>query len=211
MTAKSRSCRARRSTIVLVFIIIASVAIAAPVSAGTIGIKGTTLIVGADPFEQIVLVASTSGADLVLTGEPFQIVTPGCRADDPQTIRCALSGFTALTIIGSQLDDVVNVSAIGALNVFVATKDGNDIILGGNGDEVLSAGNGDDIVFGNSVKNVIFSGPGNDLVIGCCRSNDPAPPDPEPLKAQPMSESSTMIFVGLGLAACVLTQRRLLM
>ncbi len=100
----------------------------APASAGTIGISDTTLIFGADPAEQLGLTGFTSATDLFLDGAVFNIVTPGCFANGANGVRCPLAGFETLTIVGSELDDVVSLSGVSGLNVFVAAKDGDDVV-----------------------------------------------------------------------------------
>jgi hypothetical protein len=140
-------------------------AAAGPASASTIGIRGATLIFGADLNEQLGLSAFTSAGDLFLEGATPEIATPGCVADGATGVRCALSGFSALTIVGSNLDDAISLSQVIGLNAFVAAKDGDDIVNGGPGDDVITGGNGDDVLIGGGGLNHLFGGRGNNVLI----------------------------------------------
>jgi Ca2+-binding RTX toxin-like protein len=182
-------------------------AVAAPASAGTIGISGSTLIFGADPDEQLGLTGSTSSTDLFLNGAIFDIVTPGCFANGANSVRCPLAGFTTLTIVGSLLDDAIELSGITGVNVFVAAKDGDDIVIGGRGDDVITGGKGDDVLNGGPGADSLFGGPGDNILLDGGGSLRIEPPDPEPLPAQAVPEPATMLLLGLGLGASVVRKR----
>jgi len=186
-----------------------SLAVAAPASAGTIGISGTTLIFGADLDEALGLTGSTSGTDLFLNGAIFNIVTAGCFANGTNGVRCALDGFATLTVVGSQLDDAIDLSGIIGVNVFVAAKDGNDIVVGGTGDDVLTGGNGDDILIGGPGADALFGGPGDNVLLDG-GGGGIEPPDPTPLPLQAVPEPATMLLLGMGLGASVVRRRRTL-
>lgn len=183
-------------------------AAAGPASASTIGISGATLIFGADLDEQLALTAFTSGTDLFLEGAAPEIVTPGCVSSGATEVRCALSGFSALTIVGSNLDDAIALSQVIGLNAFVAAKDGDDIVIGGPGDDVFTGGNGDDVLIGGGGHNLLFGGPGDNVLI----NGGPGtvePPDPTPLPhLQPVPEPATLVLVSCGLGAAFLRRRR---
>jgi hypothetical protein len=183
-------------------------AAAGPASASTIGISGTTLIFGADLNEQLALSAFTSATDLFLEGATPEIVTPGCVADGATGVRCALSGFSALTIVGSDLDDAISLSDVFGLDAFVAAKDGNDIVGGGHGDDILKGGNGDDVLIGGPGFNLLFGGPGDNVLIDGGPGNV-EPPDPTALPhLQPVPEPGTLVLVSCGLGATFLRRRR---
>jgi Ca2+-binding RTX toxin-like protein len=186
---------------------VVSMAVAAPASAGTIGISGTTLVFGADPDEQLGLMGLTSGTDLFLNGAIFNIVTPGCVANGANGVRCPLAGFTTLTIIGSQLDDAIDLSGISGVNAFVAAKDGNDVVVGGHGDDVLTGGKGDDVLIGGPGADSLFGGPGNNVLLDGGGGGTIEPPDPEPLPLQTVPEPATILLVGLGLGAFIVGRR----
>jgi Ca2+-binding RTX toxin-like protein len=203
-----QSARVRRlSAHALAIAFVATTFAAAPSSAATIGISGATLIAGADPLEQFTLTASIVGTDLLLVGTPLEIVTPGCTLDAIDRVRCALAGFASVTLIGGDLDDLFDLTAIGALEVFVAAKGGDDVLLGGDGPEILSGGPGDDVFVGGSILNIIFTGDGADVVIGGRRSFDDPPPDPTPLPSPTVPEPGLLLLAGSAFGAGVVQRR----
>ena len=184
--------------------------VAAPPSAsgGTIGISGTTLIAGAGPGDgPMALTAFVTGTDLVLDGVDFTVVTPGCTAG-PATVSCALSGFTSLLIIGSSGDDVISLSPLSAqpFTVTVLGKDGDDVLLGSAGNEVMFGGLGDDTLLGGGGIDLLDGGLGDNFVFPAGGSPGPEP-DVTPLPGQslPAPGGPALLLAALGALA---TSRR---
>lgn len=184
-------------------------AAAGSASAGTIGISGSTLVFGADDDEQLALSGATSGTDLFLDGATFEIVTPGCVANGANGVRCALAGFSTLTVVGSNLDDAIALGQIFGLDVFVAARDGDDIVVGGHGNDTITGGNGDDTLIGGGGLDRLFGGLGNNLLIGGGPTGDVDPPDPVALPhLQTVPEPATMMLMSLGLGVSAVRRRR---
>jgi Ca2+-binding RTX toxin-like protein len=136
-------------------------------------------------------------------------VTPGCVIDGPNRVRCPLAGFTTLTIVGSDLNDAVDLSGIDSLGTFVFVEDGDDVVVGGGGVDLVSGGKGDDVLIGGPGLNKLFGGPGDNLIVGpsVVGDRDPVPPDPDALP-RPVPEPGTLLLVGLGLGASAVSWRR---
>jgi hypothetical protein len=66
----------------------------------------------------------------------------------PTVCAARLAGFTTLTIVGSDLNDAVDLSGIDSLGTFVFVKDGDDVVVGGGGVDLVSGGRGDDVLIG---------------------------------------------------------------
>jgi Ca2+-binding RTX toxin-like protein len=130
--------------------------LAPPVSAGTIGIRDFTLMVGTEPGDGNQSISfSILGSDLVISGTTFDVVTAGCSGLG--TVTCALADFNELIVLGGDGDDVINLSAISSPTF--AT-----LILGGPGNDVLIGSGGDDTIFGGAVDDVLEGGPGLDCL-----------------------------------------------
>ena len=84
--------------------------------AGTIGISGGILIVGAEPGDSNQVFAPTiAGLDLILPNLDADIVTPGCTGAG--SITCPLAGFQQLVILGGDGDDVIQLTGISGLRL----------------------------------------------------------------------------------------------
>ena len=161
-----RNCRPARSRgkKSLLAALIASCIAVAPATAGTIGIDGNTLVIGAEPSDAFVnLLGSGDGSNFTLmaVSGAFDIVTSGCSLG-MTGIDFNCSGFTSLLVIGSDGDDVFDFS-LTSVGATLAGGLGNDIILGTTANDIIYGGLGDDNLFGAAGDSFI-GGPGTDLV-----------------------------------------------
>lgn len=120
--------------------------------------------------------AAVTGADLVITGS---------RLDDEVFVKLSTSGNEVLVFSGSQSIGTFSVAGLSTIqfngfagndsivvssNVTLATVldggAGNDLIVGGGGNNVLLGGPGTDFVFGRGGRDILIGGDGRDLLSG---------------------------------------------
>ena len=176
-----------------------------PARAGTIGISGGTLIVGAEPGDgNLLFDPIIDGLDIVFPDLNFDIVTPGCTGVG--TISCALAGFQDLVILGGDGDDVIQLSGL-AGSTFPITGlggRGDDVLVGTPGNVKLFGGPGDDVLT-LFTGNCFSRGTGADVVIGggCNAGPDPSiAPLPRPTADTP--EPGGLLLAATGLAVLAL-------
>jgi Ca2+-binding RTX toxin-like protein len=119
---------------------------------------------GNDDAPDTVVLNATNGDDVINVTENNGVITVTGLATDV-TISGVSTG-DRLVINGLGGDDVITAS--GLRNGILLTAnggDGNDILIGGTGSEILSGGAGDDILIGGGQQNVLDGGPGNNVVI----------------------------------------------
>jgi Ca2+-binding RTX toxin-like protein len=186
-----------------------AITLAVPAFAGTIGISGGLLIVGAEAGDGNQVFAPTiSGSDLILPNLNFDVVTPGCTG--VTTFSCPLAGFQELVILGGDGDDVIQLSGITGLSfpIIALGGAGNDVLVGTPGDVKLFGGPGDDVL-ALSPGNCFSRGTGADVVLG---SGCDAGPEPQfaPLPRQAADaapEPGGLMLIGTGLVGLAVAGR----
>jgi Ca2+-binding RTX toxin-like protein len=113
-----------------------------------------------------VIVQGTSGDDVILAfGDATGTSVLGLAA------RVNMTGAEAandrLTINALAGDDVVEASGLGAaaIGLIVNGGDGNDVIIGGDGNDTLNGNAGDDVIIGGPGIDVIDGGGDDDVII----------------------------------------------
>jgi hypothetical protein len=179
-----------------------------PASAGTIGISGGTLIVGAEPGDgNLVFDPTIDGLDIVFSDLNFDIVTPGCTGVG--TISCLLADFQDLVILGGDGDDVIQLSGLSGVTFAITGLGGrgDDVLVGTPGHVNLFGGPGDDVLT-LFAGNCFSRGTGADVVIGGGCNAGPEPsiaPLPRPTADTP--EPGGLLLAATWLAALALTRR----
>lgn len=120
---------------------------------------------GSDGAADSIVIDGTVGDDIITIGvEGGAIVIDGLAA----TIRIlgAEAGLDQFLFRGFGGDDVVDASGLAGIGLFVQAGEGDDVILGSLGADVLSGDGGDDIIFGFAGNDRLFGGPGDDVLDG---------------------------------------------
>jgi Ca2+-binding RTX toxin-like protein len=113
-----------------------------------------------------VIVHGTNGDDvIVVAGDASGVSVLGLSTQ--VNITGAEAANDRLTINALAGDDVVDASglAAGAIQLVVDGGEGNDVLIGSAGDDVLSGGPGDDVLIGGAGSDVIDGGDGDDIEI----------------------------------------------
>jgi Ca2+-binding RTX toxin-like protein len=131
-----------------------------------IDLAGTPGTNTGDGQADTVIVNGTAGNDTIsVTGDAGQADVVGLRA------RVHITGAEAandrLIINAGAGDDVVTASLLTASAIGLVENggDGNDVLIGGAGNDTLSGGNGDDVLIGRAGQDTLDGGPGNNTLI----------------------------------------------
>jgi PEP-CTERM motif/RTX calcium-binding nonapeptide repeat (4 copies) len=208
MIERNRKPARSRGTKSLLAALIANCIAVAPATAGTIGIDGNTLVIGAEPSDVgVTLTAFTDPTHFSLMDPDgmFVLVTPGLGCDGgPMVFSCLLTRFTSILVIGSAGDDVFEFSGVFGIGATFAGGAGDDNIAGTQASDIIYGGIGDDILRGDG-SDSLFAGPGvNDIVLGGPNLGDEDPqfdPLPRPPASVPEPGSLLLLLAGLGAAA----------
>jgi Ca2+-binding RTX toxin-like protein len=112
-----------------------------------------------------ITINATNGDDVILVANNNGVVTVSGLAAD-----VTITGFEAandrIVINGLGGDDVIEASGLGTAMLFTANGgDGDDVLIGSDGNDILSGGAGDDVLLGGAGLDVLDGGPGNNIVI----------------------------------------------
>jgi Ca2+-binding RTX toxin-like protein len=117
-----------------------------------------------------VVINGTNASDTIHVVNNNGVVTVSGLATD-----VTISGFEAndrIVINGLGGDDVIEASGLTGMQLTANGGDGDDVLIGSRGNDVLTGGNGDDILIGNGGQDVLDGGPGNNVVLNAAT---PAP------------------------------------
>jgi Ca2+-binding RTX toxin-like protein len=120
---------------------------------------------GPDLAADTVRVEATNGDDVVEhTGSLSSQQVSGLSA---RVKVASAEPIDRLNIAAQNGDDVVMATSLLApARAFADGGDGDDALLGSDGDDVLSGGNGDDVLLGNLGTDTLNGGPGDDILLG---------------------------------------------
>jgi Ca2+-binding RTX toxin-like protein len=117
-----------------------------------------------DGQSDTVVINATSASDVINITENNGVITVSGLAED-----VTIAGFEAndhLVINGLGGDDVINASGLAAGILLTENGgDGDDILLGGAGNDTLNGGAGDDVLIGGGGQDVLDGGTGSNILI----------------------------------------------
>jgi Ca2+-binding RTX toxin-like protein len=131
-----------------------------------IDLAGTPGSGAGDGQPDTVIVNGTSGADAVTAaGDASGVSVLGLSA--LVNITGADPAIDRLNINTLGGDDVLDASGLSDGSILLAADggDGDDVLIGGAGNDTLEGGNGDDILIGGPGQDVLDGGPGNNILI----------------------------------------------
>ncbi len=118
-----------------------------------------------DGAADTIVINATNGDDVINISESNGVITVSGLGEDI-TIRGFEGSNDRLVINGLGGDDVINASGLPAgFQITGNGGDGDDILIGGLGNDTLTGGNGDDVLLGNGGQDVLDGGPGDNVVI----------------------------------------------
>jgi hypothetical protein len=144
-----------------------------PASAGTARLKdvadpdlGATqvLVYRADPGERNVVNGSFGSRSFTLSDSAGVTPGPGCVAQTPTRVGCALAGGKAAEGFAIVLGDRNDSAVTRGSGAITAGGRGNDRLSGSSHDDALAGGSGNDRLRGGAGQDELVGGSGNDLI-----------------------------------------------
>ncbi len=127
---------------------------------------------GDDLAADNVVVNATNGDDVVSvtgSGPTAQVLGLAARV----SLSGAIAGSDRVTVNALAGDDVVDASSLAANSALLTANggEGDDVLLGGDGNDVLNGGAGDDVLIGGPGTDTLDGAPGDDVVIQLASAN----------------------------------------
>ncbi|MGE5269449.1 MAG: beta strand repeat-containing protein [Thiohalocapsa sp.] len=128
--------------------------LAASVGGGTGDGQDDTIMINGTNGDDVISLSIENGA-LVIDGLASKVVVDHFDPND------------TISIAGLGGDDVIDASGIGANGPKLVFDggDGNDVLIGGGGNDTINGGNGDDVLLGGGGIDTLDGGPGDNIVI----------------------------------------------
>ncbi len=118
---------------------------------------------GGDGAADTIVINGTNGNDAITVTNNNGVVTISGLAEE-----VTISNFEAndrIVINGLGGDDAITATGLTGMLFTANGGDGDDILVGSPGNDVLNGGNGDDVLIGGAGQDVLDGGPGNNILI----------------------------------------------
>ena len=135
---------------------------AQPGTAGGDG-KADTIVINATNGDDAITVTNNNGVITVL-GLPEAVTISNFEAANDRIVINGLSG-----------DDVITASGLTGILFTANGGDGDDVLIGSPGNDILTGGAGDDVLIGNGGQDVLDGGPGSNTVIASATTGGGSP------------------------------------
>lgn len=129
----------------------------------------------ANPAGTNPVTAKLVGSDLVITGsrsndvievEPGRGGTLVVESDEQVIGTFDAASVATIRFNGFSGNDVFVVDPRITITVFASAGAGNDVLIGGNGDNILVGGTGNDVLIGGHGRDILIGGTGHDFIAG---------------------------------------------
>jgi Ca2+-binding RTX toxin-like protein len=135
---------------------------AQPGTAGGDG-KADTIVINATNGDDAITVTNNNGV-ITVSGLPEAVTISNFEAANDRIVINGLGG-----------DDVITASGLTGILFTANGGDGDDVLVGSPGNDILTGGNGDDVLIGNGGQDVLDGGPGNNTVIASATTGGGSP------------------------------------
>ena len=143
-----------------------------------------------------VVINGTSGDDTITVTNNNGVVTISGLAEE-----VTISDFEAndrIVIHGLGGDDVITASGLSGMLLTADGGDGDDVLIGSRGNDILTGGAGDDVLIGGGGQDVLDGGPGDNIIL-------PGAPTPAPALASDASHAASVALLGQFMASSFVT------
>jgi Ca2+-binding RTX toxin-like protein len=169
------------------------------------GVSKVNINLGSSPLgNDTVVINATNGDDVITLTNNNGLVTVSGLGEDINIVN-----FTAadrIVINGRNGNDIINASGFAGMQLTENGGNGDDTLIGGLGNDLLSGGNGDDMLISGGGQDVLDGGRGDNTIINSAEDvlhggpgDDSAGPPPPALLSQFMASSFPPAGSGQGI------------
>jgi Ca2+-binding RTX toxin-like protein len=118
---------------------------------------------GGDSEVDTIVINATQGADAITVTNSNGVVTVSGLAAEVTISNFEANDRLVINALGG--DDVIQASGLSGMLLTANGGNGDDVLIGSPGNDVLTGGLGDDVLIGNGGVDTLDGGPGNNVII----------------------------------------------